>query len=85
MNDYLILGGGNGTLSILDMRKPNQLIHSPYFKCNGIVKSGFSDLFENDIPQAIFTISTNYSNSNLFIGGGPLLSGVSGYFGYVLN
>lgn len=40
---------------------------------------------ENNIPQAVYTISHNPSKTNLFVGGGSLLVDISGYFGSVWN
>ena len=85
LDNYLIIGGGSGSVSFLDMRNPGHYHHIIYHQCNGLVRNGFLDMNENDIPQAVYSISYNISKSNLFVGGGPLLVGVSGYFGSVWN
>ena len=85
LDNYLIIGGGSGSVSFLDMRNPGHYHHIIYHQCNGLVRNGFLDMNENDIPQAVYSISYNNSKTNLFVGGGPLLVGVSGYFGSVWN
>ncbi|KAL7720678.1 WD repeat-containing protein 40A-B [Entamoeba marina] len=83
LDNYLMIGGGSGSVSFVDMRKPKGFLHSVYHKCNGIVRNTFPDMGENEIPQAVYTISSNPSKTSLFVGGGPLLVGVSGYFGTI--
>ncbi|BFU18713.1 WD domain, G-beta repeat containing protein [Entamoeba histolytica HM-1:IMSS-B] len=85
LDNYLVIGGGSGSVSFVDMRKPGNYKHTIYHKCSGTVRNTFPDMNETDIPQAVYTISSNPSKTNLFVGGGPLLVGVSGYFGSVWN
>ena len=85
VDNFLIIGGGSGIVSFIDMRKPDDYHHIVYYKCQGVVRSGMIDMNENVVPQAVYTISHNFSKTNLFVGGGPLLVGVSGYFGSVWN
>ncbi|KAL7714162.1 WD repeat-containing protein 40A-B [Entamoeba marina] len=83
LDNYLMIGGGSGSVSFVDMRKPNEYLHTVYHNCNGVIRNTFPDLEENEIPQAVYTMSSNPSKTSLFVGGGPLLVGVSGYLGTI--
>lgn len=85
LDNYLIIGGGSGIVSFVDMRKYDSFKHIIYHQCHGIVRNRYINVNENDIPQAVYTISHNPSKTNLFVGGGPLLADVSGYFGSIWN
>ena len=81
----MIIGGGSGIVSFVDMRRPDKYYHTIYHKCKGIVRNSYPEMDDDNIPQAVYTLSTNFSKSNLFVGGGPLLVGIYGYFGSVWN
>ncbi|ELP94023.1 WD repeat-containing protein 40A, putative [Entamoeba invadens IP1] len=85
LDNYLVIGGGSGSVSFVDMRKAGDYKHTVYHKCSGVIRNTFPDMTESDIPQAVYSVSANLSKTNLFVGGGPLLVGVSGYFGSVWN
>ena len=85
LDNFLVIGGGSGVVSFVDMRNPIQFNHIIYHKCNGVVRNGDVLVNENEIPQAVYTISHNKSKTSLFVGGGPLFVGASGYFGSVWN
>ena len=78
LDNYLIIGGGSGIVSFVDLRKHDNYRHIIYHKCNGVARHHYQNVNENDIPQAVYTMSYNTSKTNLLVE-------ISGYFGSIWN